>query len=196
MRDWHAWHEEYADPASSLSRRLEVVRGLLGDEIARGTGPLRLLSLCSGDGRDTIPVVRASERPVSTCLVELDEQLAQTAREVDPGADVRTGDAGDPALWRDVLPVDVLMLCGIFGNVPAEDVDRTVRAARAMVRAGGLVIWTRAGDEADRVRRLFDDGWDEVAWVRPEDADFRVGAARLTEPSDEPLPARLFSFVG
>jgi hypothetical protein len=164
-RDWHAWHREYADPSSSLSRRLEEVRIRLAALLEGGTGQVRL------------------------------------------AADVRTGDASLPATWRDVLPVDVLMLCGVFGNITDTDMERTVAAARSMVAAGGAVVWTRGNrvpgdptqhpdDPAERVRRVFlAAGFDEVAFVRPADASYRVGVARLTTPSTDPLPDRLFTFV-
>ena len=210
-RDWQAWHEQYADPTSSLSRRLEEVRIQLAALLERGSGPVRLLSLCSGDGRDTIPVVAGAERDVAATLVELDEELARTAAAAAASAgiaaDVRTGDAGAAVTWSDVLPVDVLMLCGVFGNVSDADVEHTIAAARSMLRPAGAVIWTRGNrvpddptshtdDPAERVRRVFlAAGFDEVAFVKPADASYRVGVARLPEPSGDPVPQRLFSFV-
>ena len=210
-RDWREWHAEYADPASSLSRRLEEVRIQLAGLLERDSGPVRLLSLCSGDGRDTIPVVAGAERDVAVTLVELDEELAAAAvvaaAAAGIAADVRTADAGASTVWRDVLPVEVLMLCGVFGNVADADVERTVAAARSMLVPGGTVIWTRgnrvpddptrhADDPAEWVRRVFTAaGFEEVAFVKPADASYRVGVARLPEPSREPLPERLFNFV-
>jgi hypothetical protein len=209
-RDWHTWYQEYAEPTSSLSRRLEEVRIQLAALLERGGGPVRLLSLCSGDGRDTIPVVTGAERDVAVTLVELDAELARNAAVAADAAgidaDVRTGDAGAVATWSDVLPVDVLMLCGVFGNIADADVEHTDGAARSMLTPGGAVIWTRGNrvpqdptrhrDPAERVRRLFlAAGFDEVAFVRPADASYRVGVARLQEPSEVPLPLRLFSFV-
>ena len=79
--DWHAWYGEYDDPDSSLSRRLAVVRRELGAVLAaRRPGPVTLLSLCAGDGRDTLPVLAAADTQVSAVLVELDPDLAGTAR--------------------------------------------------------------------------------------------------------------------
>jgi hypothetical protein len=210
-RDWHAWHREYADPTSSLSRRLEEVRIQLAALLERAPAAVRLLSLCSGDGRDTIPVVAGAERHVDVTLVELDEDLARTAARAAADAgiavDARTGDAGAAETWKDVLPVDVLMLCGVFGNIWDADVERTMAASRSTLAPGGSVVWTRGNrvpgdptrhtdDPAEHVRRLFlDAGFDEVTFVRPADASYRVGVARLAEPSTEPLPRRLFSFV-
>ena len=210
-RDWHTWHEEYDDPTSSLSRRLAEVRSQLAGLLADCEGPVRLLSLCSGDGRDTVPVLAASGREVDACLVELDPELAEAARraagEAGLDVEVRTADAGAVATFEDRLPVDVLMLCGVFGNVADVDVVRTVAAARVMVATGGAVIWTRGhgvpgdptahtDDPAEWVRGRFEAvGFDEVAFVKPDDASYRVGVERQRKVVDQELPERLFSFV-
>jgi len=215
-RDWHEWHSEYDDPASSLSRRLADVRRLLGADLdARadaGARSVRLLSLCAGDGRDTIPVLAARRGlEVDACLVELDPTLADAARSAAAAAgvdvDVRTADAGSSAAFRDRLPGDVLMVCGIFGNISDADVERCVAASQALVRPGGTVIWTRGSrvpddptshraDPAEWVRGLFAAaGFEEAAFVAPEDASYRVGVCRHAGAELGWAPAWSFSFV-
>jgi hypothetical protein len=82
-----------------------------------------VLSLCAGDGRDvaTAAAGHARAADLTGCLVELDQALAAAAREnlapLGSGLEVRAADAGDPATWADAVPVDLLLLCGIFGNV-------------------------------------------------------------------------------
>jgi hypothetical protein len=207
-RDWPEWYADYDDPASSLSRRLEVVRSALGDALDASDGPVRLLSLCAGDGRDTIPVLAARRTAVSGVLVELDPGLAHQARANAPaGIEVRTADAGTTASYADVAPVDVLLECGIFGNVSDDDIARTVAATPSLLRSGGQVIWTRGnrvrrdptaydGDPAELVRDLFAAaGLDEVAFVS-DPSGFRVGVQRWPGPDGTPDPdRRLFSFV-
>src|SRR5207248_10524841 len=107
------------------------------------------LSRGAGDGRDIIPVVAqrpAGQRP-ELVLVELDPGSASAARSraVDAGvkATVVVGDAGLGSTWHDQLPVDLLMLCGIFGNVADEDIRKTIFSAPAMLTPTGAVIWTR-----------------------------------------------------
>jgi hypothetical protein len=72
VADWQAWHEGYDDPTSSLSRRLAVVRRLLGPVVAELGPDQRVLSLCAGDGRDVVPVIaaRPPERRPELVLVE------------------------------------------------------------------------------------------------------------------------------
>jgi hypothetical protein len=205
VTDWHVWHEEYADPTSSLSRRLGVVRRLLGPVIA-GLGPgQRVLSLCAGDGRDVIPVVaaRPPERRPELILVELDSGLAAKARDgaaaAGVAATVVVGDAGRSGTWQDHLPADLLMLCGIFGNVSDEDIQRTIDAARSMLTPGGTVIWTRGAfrdrDLRPQVRRWFiEAGLAEVAF-ECEPHGYGVGVNRTTpDVTHRPLPTQLFAF--
>jgi hypothetical protein len=211
--DWHEWYRQYDDPTSSLAQRLAVVRAQLSSLLAAAAGPVRLLGLCSGDGRDTLPVIAASGVEVSAVLVELEPSLADAARTSAgalglPGIEVRTSDAGDTASARGAVPADVVMACGIFGNITDGDVARTVSTLPALLAPGGQVVWTRgcrvphdptevAGDPSETVRELFvDAGFDEVAFVRPDDASFRVGVARWPHPGALYEPGmRMFSFV-
>ena len=212
-RDWQTWHREYDDPTSSLSRRLEVVRAQLRSVLEGAGGPVRLLSLCAGDGRDTLPVLAASAVDVSAVLVELDPVLAEAGRTSAvslglQGVEVRTADAGSTSCAEGAVPADVVMACGIFGNVTDSDVARTVATLPSLLAAGGHVIWTRGrrvphdptevpGDPSEPVRGLFvDAGFEEVAFVRPDDASFRVGVARWPHPGAPYKPdVRMFDFV-
>jgi len=213
--DWLAWHEAYDDPTSSLSRRLAVVRRHLGEvlDALSGAGPVRLLSLCAGDGRDVIDVLhrRASASDtemgaaVSAVLVEQYPELcrhamaAVIANEL-AHVEVRCADAGDPASFADVLPVDVLLLCGIFGNIAHREVRHVIEAVPSMLHPGGSVIWTRGGSLPDRrpeIRTWFRAaGFDELTF-EGEPEPFGVGVHRLVrDHSDQrrPLPDVLFTF--
>ena len=205
--DWVAWHRPYSDASSSLSRRLGVVRTRIGETLdgAIGRGPIRVLSLCAGDGRDLLPELKA--RPTlqsTTTLVEFDDRLAAGARTAGSdldGVDVRQGDAGDVATFEDVLPVDLLLLCGILGNISINDVRLTVAAVPSMLASGGTVIWTRGWfaqeDLRPRIRRWFiDAGLSEVAFDGDPER-FGVGVAYLNRdrPSRPPTATRLFSFT-
>lgn len=209
--DWQAWHRDYDDPESPVSQRLVEVRSRLSAELAARSGRVRLLSLCSGDARDTIPVLATLGRPVDACVVELDPDLADAARRAaaDAGVevDVRAGDASDPTTYADRLPVDVLMLIGVLGNVSDGDAETTVSAAASMLTPGGTVLWTRSdrfradpshayGDPAEWVRGLFEvRGFETRAYVVPDEGHWRLGVSQLTEPAHDPLPDRLFTFV-
>ncbi len=207
--DWVAWHHSYDDPASSLPRRLEVVRRRVSDalDLVPAARP-RLLSLCAGDGRDVIPVLarRGGSGWTSAVLVEHDEVLAGAALDAAAAAgldalDVRRGDAGEPTTFADVVPVDVLLLCGIFGNISTAEVDGVIALAPTLVEPGGCVIWTRGRTDPDlrpRVRKAFRAaGFEEVAYDG-EAESYGVGLARRLDeaaPDRTDLPDRLFSFL-
>ena len=135
-------------------------------------------------------------------LIELDARLAADARDraADlPGVTVRQADAGDPSAFTDVLPVDLLLLCGIFGNISAADIRVTVGAVPAMLAAGGTVIWTRGRyqgtDLRPVVRSWFTDAGLTELTFDGEPEPFGVGVARSTTPTTGELPQRLFTFV-
>lgn len=209
MRDWVAWHEQYDEPGSPLRVRLELVRSHLSAALTEAApGRISLVSLCAGQARDVLGVLPAHPRraDVTAVLVESDPHNASVARQQAAAAgladavEVREADAGLPAAYADALPADVLLLCGIFGNVSDEDIHRTAMAAAAMGRPGCTVIWTRHRREPDltpQLRSWFADaGFDEVAFEAPETKTrSSVGVYRLREPAGEPLPdGPLFTF--
>lgn len=176
MRDWVAWHADYDDPASSISARLECVRRHLADAISHAApGCVRLLSLCAGQGHDVIGVLPGHSRreDVRALLVEFDARNVALAASRAAAAgleqvEVRQADASRIASFADALPADVLLLCGIFGNVSDSDIRRTVGAARSLCSEGATVIWTRHRRQPDltgRIRAWFSrDGFDEIAF--------------------------------
>ncbi|MFN2537705.1 MAG: SAM-dependent methyltransferase [Mycobacteriales bacterium] len=194
--DWRAWHLKYGDPAWPLSRRLAIVQALLRDTLlSRPPGPIALTSACAGDGRDVRGVLAQHPRAadVTAVLVEKDPELAATA-----GA--RVGDAGELSTYREVPRADVLLLCGVFGNVSDEDVQNTVDNASRLCAAGATVIWTRHRREPDltpAVRSWWAQaGWEETAFVSgAPTAEWSVGAAVLTRDALPYKDMRLFTFT-
>ena len=205
--DWEAWHAAYDDPSSLLTARLKQVRQWLSEAIDRApAGPVRLVSLCAGQGRDVIGVLPGHPRrdDVRAVLVEANPHLAETARGAATEAgltlvEVREADAAAVASFADALPADVLLLCGIFGNVSEEDVKRTVEASAAMCSPGATVIWTRhrlPPDLTPRIRAWFAaSGFDELAFAVGPDTLMGLGANRLRHAASAGLPDRpLFTF--
>ncbi len=207
MNDWVAWHEAYDDPTSALSARLKLVQAQLAGAIDHApAGPVRLVSLCSGQGHDVNGVLPGHPRrdDVSAVLVEADADNAVVAREHAARAglaqvNVRHADASRVASFADALPADVLMLCGIFGNVSETDIERTIVAAPALSAPGATVIWTRnrrPPDLTPRIRALFTaGGFEEVAFGSPEAApQIGVGVSRLRGTDGAPPGARVASW--
>lgn len=210
--DWVAWHVDYGDPSSSLSARLRRVQWHVSQAIDRvPAGPVRLVSLCAGEGRDVLGVLPGHPRrdDVSAVLIESDPDNAEVARRSAARAglrhvDVRQADASRAAAFADALPADVLLLCGIFGNISHSDIKRTVEAAPALCADGATVIWTRhrgLPDLTPQLRAWFaGQGFEEVAFdaieaVGPH-SPLSVGVNRLHKARPGILPASpLFTFT-
>jgi len=168
----------------------------------------QLLSLCAGPGRDVVPVVtpRAASSSISALLIERDEELSRRATEAAASfglstVEIRCADAGDPASFSDVLPVDVLLLCGILGNIEHGRVKDVIDVVPHLLAKDGYVIWTRGASEPDRrpeVRSWFcAAGLAELSFDGPPET-FGVGVNQLVAgvwDTRRQLPSRLFSFA-
>src|SRR5262249_10896653 len=129
---WQVWHDKY-DTDASLQGRLVVVQGRVRDALhAAPPGVIRVLSLCAGDGRDLAGAFAGHPRArdVGVTAVELDEVLAASAAAglTTVGAhavDVVNGDASVTSTYAHAVPTDLLLLCGIFGNIATDDVEHT-----------------------------------------------------------------------
>ncbi|HEX3491985.1 MAG TPA: class I SAM-dependent methyltransferase [Streptosporangiaceae bacterium] len=206
-RDWAEWHLEYDEPGSFLSRRLELVQGHLRAELDRApAGNLRLISLCAGQGRDVIGVLAGHPRrdDVRARLVELDERNVAVARESAraaglDGVEVVQADAGTTDVCAGAVPAQIVVACGIFGNISDDDVRVTVAALPSLSAPGALVLWTRHRKPPDltpAIRSWFGGaGFREEAFDTSADGFMTVGAHRLTGPPAPLVPGqRLFSF--
>lgn len=207
--DWYAWHADYEDPSSLLSDRLRVVQGLIKGWLdATAPRGVKAVSACSGDGRDLLEVLekRTDAARVQATLIEWDPRLVKGAvehivRAGLPDIDVRCTDAGTTTAYAEAVPADLVLLCGIFGNISDADVQRTIAATPQLCQPGALVVWTRhrrTPDLTPRIRRWFaDHGFDEEAFVAPDHAGYSVGAHRFRGRPQALKPGRrLFSFAG
>jgi hypothetical protein len=207
-RDWAEWHREYDDPGSLLSRRLELVQGHLRAELDRApAGDIRLISLCAGQGRDVIGVLAGHPRrgDVRARLVELDERNVAFARQAAraaglDGVEVLRADAGVTDVCVGAVPAEIVVVCGVFGNISVSDIQATVAALPSLCAPGALVLWTRhrgTPDLTPTIRSWFGEaGFREEAFDVSQDGFMAVGAHRLTgEPAALMPGQRLFTFV-
>jgi len=207
--DWQEWHEPYDRPGSYLDARLACVQARLGaaiDECA--PGPIRILSLCAGQGRDVIGVLADHPRSsdVSARLVELDPASVGWARAAIAdrrltGVEVIEGDASTTDAAIGAVPAEIVLLCGIFGNISDGDIRRIVGLAPMLCAPGAVVLWTRHRNEPDltpAIRSWFGaSGFDEMGFDAPDHFRFGVGANRLaTDPVALQPDLRLFTFTG
>lgn len=205
---WWSWHDDYADPDSALSRRLATVVQRTGDAIdSCPPGPITLISACAGQGRDVIAALAGRERreDVRGLLVELDPANAASAEAGVrtaglTGISVREADAGRTDSYLGYAPADVLLLCGIFGNIPDADIRRTIENASSLCAAGATIIWTRHRRPPDltyAIREWWTEcGFEEIAFDSPGDESFAVGVQRFVGTPTTLRPGgRLFTFA-
>lgn len=207
-RDWYAWHAAYEDPDSGLSRRLSWVQGQI--RVALDTaqpGPLRAISICAGQGRDLIGVLADHPRrdDVTARLVELDPRNAETAVRLAAEAglakvQVVTGDAALTSQYAGIAPADLVLACGLFGNMPDADVKSAIGYCAQLCALGGTVIWTRARWVPDLVPQVcawFEERGFEQTWLSGPGFRQCVGTHRRVSPPDPLTPgAVMFTFTG
>jgi hypothetical protein len=208
-RDWVAWHRQYEDPSSGLTWRLGVIQEQVRQALEElPSGPIRVISLCAGQGRDLIGALAGHDRraDVTARLVELDphntdvaHQLAQNAG-LD-GIEIVTGDASTTSAYEGSVPAQIILACGVFGNITDADVQNTVSNLACLAAPGATVLWTRhrhPPDHTPHIRYWFADaGFEEVSFeVFPAGAQ-TVGVHRLVGlPKPFQAGVKLFEFVG
>jgi hypothetical protein len=206
---WVEWHRAYDDPGSRLLERLALVqREIHGALDARRTERVRVVSLCAGQGRDLIEALaeRTDADRVEARLVELDPEIAATARSAAAthgltGVDVVVADAGVTDVYEGAVPADLVLACGVFGNISDDDVENTIRLLPQLCAAEARVVWTRhrrAPDLTPTIRGWFaDTGFRELAFYAPAESFYTVGVEAFAGPPEPLQPGgRLFTFVG
>jgi hypothetical protein len=206
--DWNAWHADYGDPSSLLSERLRLVQRHIAhwlDETA--PTPVTILSSCAGDGRDLLEVLggRGDPNRVTATLIEADERNATRATDHInrlglPNIEVRRTDAGTSSAYLGTVPADLVLLCGIFGNIADDDVHRTIAATSQLCSQDAVVIWTRHRQSPDltpRIREWFrEHSFQEEHFNAPDHAIYSVGVHRFVgDPSPLDPDRHLFSFI-
>jgi hypothetical protein len=206
--DWRTWHDQYDVTGSRMARRLHVVQAQVRAALERSpSGPLRVISLCAGQGRDLLEVLTDHPRrsDVRARLVELDARNTTLARERARTAGLHrveavTADAAVTDHYRGIAPAHVVLICGVFGNITDKDIERTIESCSQLCQTGGSVIWTRHRGAPDRVPLICD--WFEERgfhrhWLSDPDAGFGVGVHHFGGQPQPLAPGRrMFTFVG
>ncbi len=198
--DWLSWHEAY-EPGGRLERRLACVQERIRELLDRSPpGPIRIVSMCAGQGRDLLPVVAAHPRrdDVRARLVELDPRNVEAIPAL-PNVEVVSGDAALLSAYEGAVPAGIVLACGVFGNITDADIERTIVHLPMLCTESGSIVWTRGPSEPDlrpAIRRWFaEHGFEEEFFLAEPDA-FGVGVHRLVGDAQPLDPAvKLFTFV-
>jgi hypothetical protein len=206
VSEWVEWHKGYR-PGSPLAKRLAVVQDHIRSALdGCAPGVIRIISMCAGDGRDLLGVLEDHPRrgDVLARLVESDPELAARGREraagISPYIEVVNGDASTTSAYAGFVPADIVLVCGVFGNVTDEDIEWTVDHLPTLCAPGATVIWTRGTFKPDVtpvIRAWFEaNGFEELDFIAIPDTTAGVGADRLTAPPRAFEPdVRLFTFL-
>ena len=205
---WARWHVDYTDPTSPLSQRLRVVISRIHQAVdLLPPGPISLISACAGQGHDVVLALHHHPRAadVAGYLVEWDEHNVTQATAALRAAGLHgitaaRADASEVDLYRDMPRADLLLLCGIFGNVSDGDVENTIAHASSLCAPRAFVIWTRhrrAPDLTPRIRGWFGEaGFEERSFESAGENYFSVGMHRLVSQPSRPVPGlKLFTFM-
>jgi hypothetical protein len=207
--DWRGWHEAYADPDSALTERLALVQERICVALDRmPAGLIRAISICAGQGHDLIGALAEHDRheDIRARLIELDEDNVRIAREGAhlaelSGIEVAAGDASLSDAYIGAVPADLVILCGVFGNISAPDIQRTIAALPQLCAANATVIWTRhrlAPDITPMIRQCFEKSYfQELSFATEASGRFAVGSQQLIgRPEDLRPGQKLFDFLG
>jgi hypothetical protein len=203
--DWAAWHDRYYRRGGVMGQRLALVQAQIRRLLDERKGEeLSAISVCAGDGRDLLGVLASEpEAKVHARLLELDETNVASARRWATAAECRDVDvvcaeASSTDAYVGAAPADLVLVCGVFGNVPPEDIRRTIRTLPQLCASNAWVIWTRHQGHLDltpTIRSWFADegfverSFDVTTSERGPDA-YPVQAVGVHKWSYEPHPLR------
>jgi hypothetical protein len=208
LRDYVRWHDDYQRPGSPLHHRLQVVIRMIRRAMEeRPAGSIRVVSLCAGQAADLLGAAEGHPRAddLTGRLVELEPSNVERARDrvrtLGVDLEVVEGDAGSSDAYTGLEPADVVLACGVFGNISDADIERTVRFLPSLCAPGATVIWTRHPRDADLFERLrawlVDSGLEPVELEVDDGGRWAVGANRLVAAPSPFAPGQhLFSFIG
>jgi hypothetical protein len=203
--DWREWHEAYDRPDTPLSQRLAIVQQCIRDALdAAPAGPFTVVSMCAGEARDLAGVLADHPRAadVHGRVVELDPELCERARAgLGPRIEVLCADAGLSDAYEDAVPANLVLVCGVFGNITDVDMENTLAQLPTVCAPGAVVVWTRHRREPDmtvKIREwLADLDFEELLFTSAEESMFGVGAHRFRGVPQPFRPhVRLFEFLG
>ena len=210
--DWSEWYKQY-DSFPGLQARLRLV----GEQIvvaldACPSGPIQIISLCAGDGRDVIGALQGHPRrhDVNALLLDSHAESLARGRAAAAGAGLARqlrfieADASLASNYAAAVPADLVLISGFLGHLRHEDVPRLIASLPMFCKTGGWAIWNRhlilhdGHKQVPAIREFFRQAkFEEVFFGTPDPNGFAVGRVRFTG-RPEPLDASrvLFEFVG
>jgi hypothetical protein len=136
--------------------------------------------------------------------VELDSRLVECGRAAAESTELKeqlefvNGDATLSSVYEGIVPAELVLVCGVFGNVPETELPRLIQSLGFLCKSEGFMIWTRdLSENGDHrlglVRELLrDSAFEEVSFQITSIGNMGVGTHRylgqaLPLPKDEKL---------
>ncbi|MDF5737855.1 MULTISPECIES: class I SAM-dependent methyltransferase family protein [unclassified Nostoc] len=210
-KDWYEWHELYKTEPK-LQQRLEIVREYIAYSLNNSPeGAIQIVSVCAGDGRDLLGTLENHPRAkdVSARLVEINSNLVEHGRATIESLGLAkqiefiNGDATLATNYVEAVPADIVIVCGVFGNLADEtELNRLLDNLSFLSKPGAFVIWTRGHSNgipySENVRKILGASeFEEVNFKFTATGDMGVGLHRyLGENLAQPKEQQLFVFSG
>jgi hypothetical protein len=169
------------------------------------------VSVCAGDGRDLLGTLKNHPRAkdVSARLVEINSDLVKSGRATIESLGLTkqiefiNDDATIATNYLGAIPADIVIVCGVFGNLADEaELNRLLDNLSFLSKPGAFVIWTRGHSNdiphSDNVRKILRASrFEEVSFKLTATGDMGVGLHRyLGENLPQPKEQQLFVFSG
>ncbi len=210
--DWGQWLEEY-DLYPSLQARLQLVQAQIASALDEcPPGPVQIVSLCAGDGRDLRLALQNHPRrsDVSAWLIDREAGSVDRGRIAAEQCGLQRqmnficADAAFAKNYLPAVPANLVLLSGLLGHLRPECLPGLFKNLAMFCQPGGFVIWNRhlvLHDGRARVREIREllqtAAFEEKQFAVTAPDGFAVGRAQFkgrTEPLDS--SRRLFEFVG
>jgi amino acid adenylation domain-containing protein len=210
--NWDEWHKHYGS-LPNLQERLRIVREQIVVALNEcPPGPIQIVSICSGDGRDLLGALQNHPRRDDVAALLLDNNADSIARGKE--AAEKIGLAGqfrfleaDATLAKNYLgavPANLVLLSGFLGHLRHEDVPALISSLPMFCKTGGQAIWNRhlllhgGRQQVPFIREFFQKtNFEEVHFEKTDANGFAVGRARFTgRPAPLDSSRVLFEFVG
>ncbi|MCP6762117.1 MAG: class I SAM-dependent methyltransferase family protein [Fischerella sp. CENA71] len=210
-KDWFEWHDLY-NTEPKFQQRLQIVREYISYSLdISPPGKIQIVSVCAGDGRDLLGTLLNHPRAkdVYARLVELNPNLVERGQATIESLGLAkqieyiNGDATISSNYVGAVPADIVIVCGVFGNLANEvELNRLLGNLSFLSKQGAFVIWTRGHSNgipySETVRKyLRESGFEEVDFKLTATGNMGVGINRyLGENITAPKEEQLFVFSG
>lgn len=210
--DWNHWYKDY-ETSPSLRVRLKLVSEQIALMLHEcPPGPIKILSLCAGDGRDVLSALHQHPRQadVSATLVDNHPESLARGREMAAQHNLSAqtnfiaADAGLAQTYEGIGHADLVLLSGFLGHLRHEDALKLISRLPMLAKNGGSVIWSRhillhdGAEQVTRLRREFrKHHFEEIHFDTTAEDGFAIGRVRFlgrSTPLD--VTQKFFDFVG